>query len=80
MADFSNCESIVMTEGYTQDSWRALLQDIPYAISLTSNECERDLSYKAILALYNSSLYIIFLIIYEYNLGHPSVLKPMKSA
>jgi hypothetical protein len=49
-----------MAEGYTQDSWRAVLQDVPYAISLTSDECERELSYKAILALYNSSLYIIF--------------------
>lgn len=49
-----------MAEGYTQDSWRAVLQDVPYAISLISDECERELSYKAILALYNSSLYIIF--------------------
>lgn len=49
-----------MAEGYIQDSWRAVLQDVPYAISLTSDECERELSYKAILALYNSSLYIIF--------------------
>lgn len=49
-----------MAEGYTQDSWPAVLQDVPYAISLTSDEYEKELSYKAILALYNSSLYIIF--------------------